>query len=904
MNENSDNEHIPWHAVSKEEVRQRVDAGPGGLTEEQALERLEIFGKNELETKEERNILEHIIRQLRSPLIYLLAAAAVISLFIGHYLDASLIAVIVVLNTILGVVQEWRAERALAALREMSAPNAGVFRDGEKKVIPSSAVVPGDILLLESGDRVAADARVLENDGLEADESTLTGESQPVPKESEEVDEDTPLADRSNMVWMSTVITNGNGKAQVVATGMRTEMGKIAGEVREVEREQTPLQRRLAGLGKVLGAVGIGLGILVLGLGLLRGYTVMEMVLFALAVVVSAVPAGLPAVISVTLALGVQRMAERNAIVRRLPSVEALGSTTVICADKTGTITENAMTVTRVWAGGRSYEVTGLGFEPIGEIRPVDDESGEENRSLDKLVAISILANNAEIKEEDGEWQIDGDPTEGAIKVFAHKTEIDLQELEEKQPRLDEIPFSSDLKYMATLHPAAEGDKKIAYIKGAPERIIDFCSHMMEDGERVEVDGSRQEKIQKLNEEFAGQALRVMAGALREFDSGKEEIAPEDVESGLTFVGLWGMLDPPREAAIKAIGEAKRAGMHVVMLTGDHALTAAAVARQVGIGGEERKAVTGKEVEGMSNGQIVDIAMNQAVFARVSPSHKHRILQALKERNEIVAMTGDGVNDAPALKESDIGVAMGETGTDVAREAADLVLTDDNFATIVHAIEEGRIIFNNLRNVTFFLITTSLAEILTLTAALVIGLPLPLTAVMIVFINFMTDGACTVPLGVEPKHHDVLSQRPRDPDAAILGRKLILRFCLLAPVVAAGTLGMFIYSLDGGHAYAQAMAFTTLAAFQWFQAFLARSPYLSILSLGAFSNRWLLLGVGAAVLLQIGAVHTEFGQTLFGIAGIAAGDWLTIIPVAALVLLVDEILKRFRVYGRVEENAS
>jgi Ca2+-transporting ATPase len=893
-------ETIPdqWHAIEADEALRRMNSSRDGLSGEESKRRLAEAGPNSLEAEEGVNSLRLLARQVHNPLIYLLAGAAVLSLFIGHGVDAAVIAGVIVLNTLLGFFQEWRAEGALAALRQMAALHARVLRNGQPAEIDASNVVPGDALLLETGDRVAADARLLSGDDLQVDESALTGESLPVAKKPGLLDENTPMADRSNMVWMSTNVTGGRGQALVVETGMGTQMGRIAGEVRATSRESTPLQKRMHKLGIVLGVLGISLAAGVFGLGLLRGYDPIEMLMFSVAVAVSAIPEGLPAVISVTLALGVRRMARRNAIIRRMTAVETLGSTTVICSDKTGTITKNQMTVRKVWSGGRTFGVTGEGYQPEGELREGGQTVQDRPDSLEQLLRIGVLCNNANVREKDGQWGVQGNPSEGALLVAARKAGVDIDKMRRDAQRLAELTFSSETKYMATLHPREDGEGNVLFVKGAPERILEFCSHVLHDGRRVVLDEQRRREILQVNEEFASRALRVMAGAYRDMTRDRDKPERADAEEGLTLAGLWGMIDPPREESIRAVNDAKGAGIRPVMITGDHAVTALAIARQVGIAGDG-KALTGPDIDAMDKPGLAKAALESGVFARVTPAHKLKIMEALKEEGHVVAMTGDGVNDAPALKGADIGVAMGRAGTEVAKEAADMVLTDDNFATIVHAVEEGRVIYSNLRRVVFYLLATNLGEILTLTAALVIGLDLPLTAVMILWVNLVTDGACTVPLGVEPGHRDVLRQPPRDPKAFIVDRRVALRMALLTPIMAAGTLGLFWYEQQANNLdYARTVAFTTLAAFQWFQAFNARSNYQSVFSIGLFSNRWLLVGVGIAIVLQIGAVHSPVGHLLFRTTALTGFDWLLIVLVSSSIWVADELFKLLGVYGR------
>ncbi|MBZ0157299.1 MAG: HAD-IC family P-type ATPase [Alphaproteobacteria bacterium] len=904
---------VPWHSLTVEEVLKKIEAKLDGQTDEEARRRRERYGENTLEREEGAGPAQLVLKQLRSPLIYLLAAAAAVSLIMEHYIDAGFIFGVVIINTILGVVQEWRAERALETLHKMAAPRARVVRGGKEQDIEAKAVVPGDILLLIKGDRVAADARLLESDDLKLDESALTGESDPVVKKAEQLEKSKMLSERTNMLWMSTTVTSGSGLAVVVATGMGTEMGSIAEQVQSAEREATPLQHRIGRLGMYIGIAGVILAAGVFGIGVLRGYDLPTMLLFSVAVAVSAIPEGLPAVISITLALGIQRMAKRNAIIRRLPAVETLGSATVICTDKTGTITKNEMTVTRLLAGGRTYSVTGQGYEPEGDISPEAGQDGEKQKisqeslpeALKTLLRIGMLTNSSRLVQEDKEkWIVEGEPTEGALLVVARKVGLDCVQLKESYPKRDEIPFSSELKYMATLHTSPDNVKTVLCVKGAPERIMEFCSRIIEDDRKTMLDEEKKKTIGEINQAFAKLGLRVLAGASRDMPVGQEKIEPSEVERDLTFAGLWGMVDPPRPEAIEAIKTAKEAGIRVVMLTGDNAVTAATIAKKVGIAEDDDEAMTGKQVEEMSKEELADKVMKAGVFARVSPSHKMTIMEVLKENNQIVAMTGDGINDAPALKGADIGIAMGQTGTEVAREAADMILADDNFASIVNAIEEGRIIFGNLRRVVFYLVATSAAEIVALGGALLIGLPLPLTAVMILWINLVTDGPSDVSLGVEPKHRDVLKRPPRPPEAGIFDWPLIRRVLLLSSVVAAGTLGLFTYSLEKGNiAHAQTVAFTTLAAFQWFQAFNSRSQFLSIFAIGITSNQWLLLGVSIAIILQLGVIYSGLGHTIFKTHPLAAADWLVIVPVASTVLIADEIFKLLGVHGK-QSSAS
>lgn len=895
------NMDIHWHALDTQDAIKLLGVPKEGLSEAQARERLAETGRNTLEVEEAIGPFQLVLRQVQNPLVYLLAGAAVLSLFVGHALDAAFIAGVIALNTLLGFIQEWRAEGALAALRRMASSHARVLRDGSLKVIEASDTVPGDILVLETGDRVAADARLTWSEELQVDESALTGESVPVRKNPGTLDQEIPMADQKNMVRMSTSVTGGRGRAVVVATGMQTQIGLVAAEVRATSRENTPLQKRMHKLGMVIGIAGVAFAAGVFGLGILRGYEIVEMLMFSVAVAVSAIPEGLPAVISVTLAMGVRRMAGRNAIIRHMPAVETLGSITVICSDKTGTLTKNQMTVRKLWAGGLLYGVSGDGYAPEGEIKANGWETAKElPDDLKRLLEIGLYCNNAALKEKEGQWVVEGNPSEGALIVAAMKS--GLEKTSDKWERLSEIPFSSDTKYMATLYRAENSTGHVAFVKGAPERVLEFCSHVLREGKAVELDDKRRGEILEASEKLGSEALRVMAGAYLDCAGAWNKLERSGIEGNLTLAGLWGMIDPPREESIEAVKEAKGAGIKPIMITGDHAVTALAIARLVGITGDG-SVVSGKEIDIMENPELAKAALEQSVFARVTPAHKLKIMESLKEQGHVVAMTGDGVNDAPALKGADIGVAMGIAGTEVAKEAADMILADDNFATIVHAVEEGRVIYNNLRRVVFFLLATNLGEILTLAVALALGLDLPLTAVMILWVNLVTDGAFTVPLGMEPGHADVLKGPPRDPKEFILDRGVVRRMALLSSIMTIGTIGLFWYFKDrAGLDYARTIAFTTLAAFQWFQAFNARSALRSIFSVGIFSNRWVLVGVGTAVILQVAAVQSPVGQMLFSTIGLSLGDWLLIILVSSSIWVADELFKLLRVYEKPRKS--
>ncbi|MDF1541969.1 MAG: HAD-IC family P-type ATPase [Anaerosomatales bacterium] len=845
-----------WHALTAEQVLEDLGSSLDGLAGDEPAGRLDEYGPNTLSAERGVSLAGLVLKQLRSPLIYLLIAAAVISALAEHYIDSGVIAAVIIFNTLIGVSQEWRAEKTLDALRRMAAPRARVLRDGDARVISAEDVVPGDILLLEAGDLVAADTRLLDVTELRVDESALTGESDTVGKDTDELEGSTPLADRRNMVWSSTNVTDGRGRAAVVATGMETSIGAIAGDVQTVDQMETPLQRRLSGLGLYIGVAAVVLAGLIFAIGIGRGEELYEMLLFSVAAAVSAIPEGLPAVISVVLALGVQRMVERGAIVRRLPAVETLGSTTVICSDKTGTITRNEMTVTRVWAGGRRLRVTGEGFAPDGEFTTEEGEPLGDGApgaaELERLLSIGCIANNATLEQEDGRWRIEGNPTEGALLVASHKAGLVKCGLDREHHRIDEIPFSSKFKYMATLDKA-DGAATL-HVKGAFERILEFSDAVLIDGEERPLGDEMRAEIEAAAALFADEALRVVAGAYR-----------------------------------PAVDEA---GMDVKMITGDHAATAAAIARKAGILEEDEEVVTGQDLEEMDDEELARRVQDIAVFARVTPTHKLRIVRALKAHDEVVAMTGDGVNDAPALKQADIGVAMGITGTEVAKEASDMVLTDDDFATIVAAVEQGRVIFGNLRRVVMFLITTNLGEIMAITAALVLGLSLPFTAIMILWVNLVTDGVSVLPLGLEPKHGDVLKQRPRPPREGILTRMMMLRVLTLSPVIAIGTLSVFNhYESTQGLLMGQTMAFMTLVAYEWWRAVSTRSMRTSIFRMNPLGNKLLIAGISLAVVLQVVVLYWGPAQQVFGTTAIGLAEWGIALAVASSVMFVDEIFK-------------
>ncbi|MBI2868540.1 MAG: HAD-IC family P-type ATPase [Chloroflexi bacterium] len=885
------NTPVKWHNLTAEETLRRLESSRSGLSPEQAGATLARFGPNELTEKRKTPTFVVFLRQFASPLIYILLVAALIELFImGKPTDAAVIMVVVVANSIIGFIQESRAERAMEALKKLTVPYAKVLRAGAVTRIAATRLVPGDIIILEAGDKVPADARLVEAAGLSIDESILTGESMPVEKHIAPIPGEAAVADMGNMVHMGCAVVNGRGVAAITATGMATEIGKISTQVQEVKPPPTPLQRNVARLGRYIGVLVLGILAVLIIIGVVEGYTFEDMFTLAVAAAVSAIPEGLPVMVTVVLALGMRRMAQRHSLIRKLPAVETMGAVTVICTDKTGTLTESEMTLRRVHLPGRNIDITGAGYRPEGQffengrkLEPGQDEN------LLLALRISALCNDSSLQSDDGKYNLIGDPTEGALLVAAMKAGLRPEVLQQEQPRLGELPFSSEKRYMATLHPCQDG-RATVYVKGSPDRVLAMCRQIRENGVGRELTAEKQAEIEQINLEMASQALRVIALAYTDCAPAPEELAHERLAGSLTLVGLVGMIDPPRKEVKKAVDDCKRAGIKVVMITGDQKATAVAIAQELGL--PEGEALTGLELEKLSEAELSDRIERISVFARVEPLHKLKIVNALKARGHIVAMTGDGVNDGPALRSADLGVAMGIKGTDVAREAADMVLTDDNFASIVAAVEEGRVIFANIRRSVFYLLSTNIGELFTWTAAIIAGVPLPVVAVQILWINLVTDGVCTIPLGLEPKHSNVLAEPPRRTKAGIVYSGMVWRIIFIAIMMAAGTFFIFVWELPRvGLEEARTIAFTLLVAFQWFNAFNARSDQQSFLKLGLMSNRLLLAGIGLAVVLQLLVIYVPPLQTVFYTVPLTLEDWWVIVLIGGAVLAVEELRK-------------
>jgi Ca2+-transporting ATPase len=875
---------MEWYQMN---VRQALDSFTSteeGLTEEEAARRLAEYGPNKLAEAEAISRLTILLHQFTSPLIYILLIAAVVTLALGEYIDTGVIMAVVLLNAIIGYFQEFKAEESVRALKNLLVAKARVLRDGHEKEIPGVDLVPGDIVLLASGTRVPADLRLLHSNELRIDEAMLTGESLPVEKKVAAIAEEglTP-ADQLNMAFMGTAVVNGRARGVVTGTAGSTILGNIADQVRDIGLVKAPIQEKIEKFARTIGLLVLAASLLLFFVGLLLGGSVKEMFMVAVAAAVATIPEGLPIVVTIAMAAGVARMAKHNAIIRKLAAVETLGSTTTICSDKTGTLTRNEMTVTRLFAGAQVYEVSGSGYEPQGEIVSADQPvTVGQQPALDLLLRIGLLCNESDIYEEEGRWKVDGDPTEGALLVAAGKGGMASEK--ERFKQLAIIPFESERGWMATLH---ESDgKKLILVKGAPERVVEMC-----DAGPAEVEEILQRAIT-----FAGEGMRVLAFAWKEAPDTMDDLTHEDAEQGLLFAGLQGMIDPPRTEVIEAISDCKRAGIRVVMITGDHAVTAKVIGRELGIIDVEGGVLTGQELEGMDDDQLFAQVRHISVYARVAPQHKLRITRQLIRHGEIVAMTGDGVNDAPALKAAHIGIAMGITGTDVAKEASDMVLTDDNFASIFNAVREGRIVFDNLRKVTFFLIPTGVASIISIVATMTMGVPIPYIPAQLLWINLVTNGLQDVSLAFEPAEKWIINRPPRDPQEGIMSRLLVERTILVGIVIAAGVVWNYMAALrDGGSLEnARTVAVTTMVFFQFFQAWNSRSEYESVFRMNPLGNPFLFFSMVTAFIAQMAFIYAPPLQWIFRTVPLTGIEWLRVLSVSVTVVLVVEIDKWLR----------
>lgn len=886
---------MKWYQLDTKTVFTESGARPEGLTALEVEERLQRFGPNSLPEEEGLSRLKILLHQFKSPLIYILIVAAIVTAILKEYIDTGVIVAVVILNAIVGYLQEFKAETSVRALKNMVVAKARVLREGKEEEVPSQDLVPGDIVLLASGAKVPADLRLFEVNELRAEEAALTGESLPVQKTVNAIAEDHLTAgDQTNMAFMGTSIVNGRARGIVVETGRRTVLGQIARDVKELSVTETPLQRKIVRFAQFIGILVLGSAAAIIVLGLFLGMTLKELFITAVAAAVATVPEGLPIVVTVTMAIGITRMARRNAIMRKLSAVETLGSTTVICSDKTGTLTKNEMTVKAVYDGRHAFEVTGSGYDPEGRIlhewEPTDEAS---LKGLRTLLRIGLLCNESRMIEEDGLLRVDGDPTEGALIVSAMKAGLDLDAEKKKHPQLGIIPFESDRGFMATLHQ--HNGKRLIFLKGAPERVLDMCTNLSS-GEAI-----NRTEIERIAERFAEDGLRVLAMAYKEVDQGTpgEAFTHDHLGTDLILAGLQGMIDPPRPEAMEAISGCKEAGIRVAMITGDHAVTASAIGRMIGLGERKAPAITGKELEMMSDDDLFSRVQDTTVYARVSPQHKLRIVQQYMRHGEVVAVTGDGVNDAPALKAAHIGAAMGRTGTDVAREAADMVVTDDNFASIFHAVEEGRIVFDNIRKVTMFLIPTGFAAILSILASMLLDIPIPFVAAQLLWINLVTNGLQDVALAFEPGEKDIIKRKPRSTKEGIMSGIMVRRSIIVGILISVGVVYNFSSALSDGSSveHARTIAMTTMVIFQFFHAWNSRSETQSIFRLNPLGNPFLFYSMIAASLAQIAVIYVPALQWVFRTDTLSGGEWLHIVAVAISVIVaveIDKFLQRCR----------
>jgi P-type Ca2+ transporter type 2C len=861
-----------------------------GLSSPEVQKRLVEHGPNRLGEEDRISKMRILVGQFTSPLIYILLIAAVVTALLEEYTDSGVILAVVFLNAAIGFFQEYRAEESVRALKKLVVPKARVVRDGREQEIDSADLVPGDIVLLASGVKVPADIRLVKALELKTDESMLTGESLPSQKTLAAIAEpNLPPGDQRNMAFLGTVVVNGRGRGVVVATGARSVLGSIAREMREAETAPAPLQQKFHRFSAMIGYVVLAASCLLFGIGLLVGETVKDMFMTAVAAAVATIPEGLPAVLTIALALGVRNMARRNAIVRKLPAVETLGSTTVICTDKTGTLTKNEMTVKVVHDGEHVFEVTGTGYDPAGEVLhgwlPITEQ---ERKDLFLNLRIGLLCNESEVYEKDGAYRVDGDPTEGALIVSAMKAGLRPEEEKRDWPLVSMVPFESDRGYMATLH--RHNGKKYIFVKGGPERVLELCTACHLAG------ALRAKEVLDTAHRFASEGMRVLAMAYKEAPPDLEELTHEHVEGNILLTGLQGMIDPPRPEAVDAVKGCRKAGIRVVMITGDHATTAAAIGRMIGIGDGSGAALTGRELEEMGDDELFERVRTVSIFARVAPHHKLRIARQLIRHGEIVAMTGDGVNDAPALKAAHIGVAMGRTGTDVAKEAADMVIIDDNFATIFAAVEEGRIVFDNIRKVVFFLIPTGLAAVLSIIGTIALGLPMPYTPSQLLWINLVTNGLQVLALTFEPGEPGVVLRPPRDPREGVMSAVLVQRTVLVGALIAAGVVWSFHHALAIGEHLEQArtIAVTTMVFFQFFQTWNSRSETQSVFRIGLLSNPLLLFAIAASVLAQLAMIYVPVLQWIFKTEPLTVHEWARVFLLSLTVVLVVEIDKWLR----------
>jgi magnesium-transporting ATPase (P-type) len=892
-----------WHTENVKTALESLETSTNGLSKEKAGNRLAKHGPNRLPEARARGPLVRFFYQFHNVLIYVLMAASAVTAMLGHWVDASVILGVVLINAVIGFVQEGKAEDALRAIRQMLSPNAMVLRNGRQMTIQAEDLVPGDIVLLQPGDKVPADLRLFQLKGLQIQESVLTGESMAVEKVTDPVAQESVIGDRRCMAYSGTLVTHGQGSGVVVATGAQTEIGRISTLVSETESVTTPLLRQMAQFGRWLTLAILGIAIITFAFGsLVRDYLVAEMFLAAVSLAVAAIPEGLPAIMTITLALGVQRMAKRNAIIRRLPAVETLGAVSVICSDKTGTLTRNEMTVRTIATAGNLFELGGTGYDPHGAISLSNrDVLPDERPLLLEMARAAVLCNDASLEQRNTEWLVHGDPMEGALLVAGLKAGLDIDAEGKQYPRTDLIPFESEHRFMATLHHSHTGDAFI-FLKGAPERVLEMCAYQRT------IDGD-----QSLNsdywlariEEIAKRGQRVLAIAVKPTRNDHMELTFSDVENKLIMLGMFGLIDPPREEAIEAVQACGRAGIRVKMITGDHGATARAIARQLKLVNAE-DVLTGQELERLSEDELRQRVLDVDVYARVNPEHKLLLVRLMQEQGLIVAMTGDGVNDAPALKRADVGTAMGKNGTEAAKEAAEMVLADDNFASITHAVEEGRTVYDNLKKAILFILPTNGGEALIILAAIFFGFhQLPLTPVQILWVNMVTAVTLALSLAFEPPEENVMRRPPRDAHEPLLTHYLIWRVTFVSVILMSGTFGLFLWEMEQGTSieHARTVAVNTLVMFEIFYLFNSRYITTSVFNrAGLTGNRYVLIAIGILIIFQLGFTYLSPMQVLFGTTGIDVTMWLRIVLVASSVLFLVELEKA--VIRRADRNKN
>lgn len=885
-----------WWQIGIEQAAGLLDSNLStGLTSEQAADKLQRIGRNQIEGKKGPSPLAIFLSQFDDFIIWVLIVAALVSGFLQEWVDAIAIIAIVILNAILGFIQEHKAEKSLAALKKLASPTSRVIRNGQREIISSFELVPGDLIELEAGDNIPADSRLIwHTANFAVQEASLTGESTPVAKTTDALQEkNVPLADRANMVYMGTSAASGKAKTIVAETGMRTELGKIAGMIQEIKRDSTPLQQKLEEFGKWIVYLCFVLVGLVFILGVLRGGKVIDMFLTAVSLAVAAIPEGLPAVVTIALALGVQRMVARHALIRKLPSVETLGCATVICSDKTGTLTKNEMTVQAVYADGKLFRVTGIGYEPKGDFLLDGKTIGPADYpALSKALLCGVLCNGAELVSRDGAFKIIGDPTEAAILTAAAKADIWKEKAGKDQQFVDEIPFDAERKKMTIIR--RDNGKLVAFVKGAPDILLNDCTRIEQAGAVRNLTEGDIKNVLNANDRMANDAMRVLGLAYKELDSGSTNYRADVVEKDLVFAGLMAMIDPPREEVKKAIADCKTAAIRTVMITGDHKNTAVAIARSLGFFGENSIAMTGEELDKVTDEQLSEKVRETVVYARVSPEHKLRVVRAWKGHNEVVAMTGDGVNDAPAVKEANIGVAMGITGTDVTKEVSDMIITDDNFASIVAAVEEGRGIYDNIRKFIHYLLSCNAGEVLVMFVSSLIGWPVPLLPIQILWVNLITDGLPALALGVDPIELNVMKRSPRPSGQSVVTKQTAMLIFAQGGFIAMcslAALALVLFVEDEGLPRARTAAFVVLACSQLFHALNCRSQTESLFKIGVFTNTKLVLAAVVSFLLQMAVVYVPFCQTVFKTESLSFVDWVMVVALSSLPLWAMELIK-------------